>query len=221
MVRVGAECMTWARQFSSRKLSSGDAVVDDQHALVGNRVGELEQRTGIDVGEHEVRPAGDLRQHVLDEVVGVRLLDHVERELLIEELAGRVVVLDGELGTCDAVVGRGQVEKRQRRRVIAQLDARARWGSSAFPLRQDRPLPRPAAARRELPGARPQPAPGPPRVRCRRPKRQPQARWLSAGKAVSARRPIALTIVPLGRLLASVSFLPRSVERAPALKCCL
>ncbi len=63
----------------------------------------------------------DLCGDVLDELVGVGVLHHVERELLVHEAPGRVVVLHAELCAGDAEIGRRQIEQRQRQRLIDQL----------------------------------------------------------------------------------------------------
>ena len=50
--------------------------------------------------------------------VGIRVLDHIQDELLVHELAGRIVVLYGELSAGNTVVGGRQVEQRKRQRLI-------------------------------------------------------------------------------------------------------
>ncbi len=49
---------------------------------------------------------------------GVALCDDVEEELLLQESAGRVVVRDRQLGARHAIVGRRNIEQRQRRQAI-------------------------------------------------------------------------------------------------------
>ena len=99
----------------------GRAVVDDLGLFAGKRVGELQERGRRQIGEHEMGARVDFGDDVLNELVGIGLLDHVERELLVQEAAGRVVVLDPELGSGNSQIGRRKVEQGQRQRLVAQL----------------------------------------------------------------------------------------------------
>ena len=86
-------CATFARQSAARSLSSRRGGVEQQDGLVGDGVGELQERIGGEVRDDEVNalagpPAHRLRK-LLDARPGLALQQEVRADHLADLLAGR------------------------------------------------------------------------------------------------------------------------------------
>ena len=88
------------------------AGVQQHGSAIAQRVGGLQQRVGGKIGDDEAVAAGERRCR-LGDIVTVLEPNLFQREVLIEELAGGVVVLDREARAGDAVVLGGLFDQRQ------------------------------------------------------------------------------------------------------------
>src|SRR5262245_8395087 len=92
------------------------AGIEDQYIAALQRVRKRDHRlrAGVDgdKGHPRLNTLSDLRNQFLS----VGALDDLERELLLQELTGGVVVVDRKLRAGSAVILRPQVKKRERRR---------------------------------------------------------------------------------------------------------
>ena len=97
------------------------AGIEDQRPPVLQRVGERDHRLRARVGNDEGSTPFDVLFDLRNQLPDVAALDDLERELLLEEPAGRVVVVDGKPRAGNAIVLRRHIKKRERRRQVAQL----------------------------------------------------------------------------------------------------
>src|SRR4051794_11002874 len=119
------------------------AYIEEQQALRTRRIGGLEQRGRWKISENKRNPARSQRRRRGRRIVFVIELHVLEREALVQELAGRVVVVDRELCAGNPVVlGRYVEERNARLRLwaaeIADLDV-DRIGRGRCPREQDGP----------------------------------------------------------------------------------
>ena len=99
----------------------GRAGIEDQRGPVLERIGERKRSARARIRDHEGGAVLDLLPDLRDQLSDIAVLHHLEREVLLEEPAGGVVVVDGEPCARNTVIGRRDVEQRERRRRIAQL----------------------------------------------------------------------------------------------------
>ena len=90
----------------------GRAGVQQHGSAITQRVGNFQQRIRRKVGDDEAIAAGEVRCR-LGGVLTVLEPDFLQGETLIEELSGRVVVLDREARAGNAVVLRGLFDQGQ------------------------------------------------------------------------------------------------------------
>ena len=114
--------------------------VEDQRALILGGVGDLEKRVGRQIDDQVAHALVEERLRRRERVVVRGELDVLDREGLVEEFAGRVVVGHRHLGAGDKVVGGGNIDDRDRLpRMLDPEDA-------DLDLERDRPSRRRAAA---------------------------------------------------------------------------
>ena len=90
------------------------AGIEQKNAAPAPRIGGLEQRVRRQVGDDERNTAP---RKVLDRggrIVGILQPYVLEREALVEEFSGRIVVLDRQPGARDTVIGGRNIEQRDR-----------------------------------------------------------------------------------------------------------
>ena len=102
--RVGAVWITLARQSCSRRPVVDRAGIEQHGSAIADRVGGLQQRIRGKIGDDEADVAIGERNRRLGRVVAVLEPNFFQGEVLVQELAGGVVVLDREPGAGDAVV---------------------------------------------------------------------------------------------------------------------
>src|SRR6478736_8431968 len=117
--------------------------IEEQQAWCTGRIGRLEQRGRWKISEDKRNSAPRQRRGRGRRIVLVIELHVLEREALVQELAGRVVVVDRELCAGNSVVlGRYVKERNARLRLwaaeIADLDLE-RIGRGRCPREQDGP----------------------------------------------------------------------------------
>ena len=78
------------------------------------RVGCLEQRVGRQIGDDDRYAPTGQRRHCGGRILGLLEPNLLKQELLVEEFAGRVVVLNREPRAGEAVILGGHVEQRDR-----------------------------------------------------------------------------------------------------------
>jgi hypothetical protein len=69
------------------------SIVDEQNFLITDRVGELQERRWRDIGKDKVRASIHFCFDLFDQIVRIGVLNHIQNELLVDELAGGIVVL--------------------------------------------------------------------------------------------------------------------------------
>jgi hypothetical protein len=99
----------------------GRPSIEDERALILGRVGDLEQRVGRQIDDEVAHALVDKRPRRGCGVVVRAELDVLDRERLVEELAGRVVVGHRHPGAGDELVGGRDIEDRDR--LARMLDA--------------------------------------------------------------------------------------------------
>ena len=87
------------------------AGVENQGTQVFQRVGEADDRLRAHVGNDEGGSAFDVFFDLCNQFSNITVLNDRERELLLEEPPGRIVVVDGEPCTGNAVICRRNIEK--------------------------------------------------------------------------------------------------------------
>ena len=94
------------------------ADVEEKQAALACGVGGLEQHLRGKVGDDQRDAAIGKLRHRSCGVVPAFEARRLDRERLVEELTGCIVILDRELRTGDAVVGRGLLDERDRLRSL-------------------------------------------------------------------------------------------------------
>ena len=87
------------------------AGIEEKQAALASGVGGLEQHLRGKVGDDQRDAAIGKLRHRRCGIVAAFEACRLNRERLVEELAGGVVILDRELRAGDAVVGRGLLER--------------------------------------------------------------------------------------------------------------
>ena len=87
------------------------AGIENQRALVFQRIGERNRRLRAQVRNDERDAAFDMLFDLRNQFSDITVLNDLECEFLLEEPTGRIVVVDGEPRTGNAVVRRRNIEK--------------------------------------------------------------------------------------------------------------
>ena len=88
------------------------AGIEEQEATRAAGIGRLEQHVGGQIGDDERDAAIGKLRHRGGGIVPACEAHRLDRERLVQELAGRVVVFDGKLRAGDAVIGGGLIDER-------------------------------------------------------------------------------------------------------------
>ena len=112
--RVGAMWITLARQSSSRRRSSGRAGVEHQRARGARGVGDCEKLCGRKIDDEKTHAVGEHPCQGCDRIFAWGELGVGDREGLVEEPAGCVVVVHRHARAGDEVICRRDIEDRDR-----------------------------------------------------------------------------------------------------------
>ena len=121
MARDGVVCTTFGRQSRSRNRSSLEPALRISASRPFERIGERDHRLRAGVGDDEGNARFDPLLDLRNQLLGLAAVDDLEREFLLQEPTGGVVVVDGEPCSGNAIVRRRHIEKRERRGKFAQL----------------------------------------------------------------------------------------------------
>ena len=89
----------------------GRACVEEQHSPGAPRISRLQQQIGRKVGDHHRHTLIGQRVDCRRRIVAGFELDVIERETLLQKTAGGVVIIDGEFGARQPIIGRGLLDE--------------------------------------------------------------------------------------------------------------